>query len=242
MEENDALLRMRGLQIAALARRDSPAVARCSEMAHLSAALTAVRLLTASSGTPPMCLDVHVAAQEVRIEAWGENAVRVRAVPSGKTIRDDLVSALVPPPPGLDTGSSACASTALGASGQSVTSGNIMASLGADGRLSFTRLSDSKLLLQEAAPRELAPTTTTPPLPGFLSLGVSFAAAPGERVYGLGQHKTGQLDNMGGHFDLAPHNTEILIPVVPISSAAVLRRLPATRCDFPYKVRARLRG
>ena len=34
-----------------------------------------------------------------------------------------------------------------------------------------------------------------------------------ERIYGLGQHKTGQLDNVGEMFHLQPQNTEILIPV-----------------------------
>jgi alpha-D-xyloside xylohydrolase len=152
----------------------------------------------------------------------------VRAVPIGGAIRDDLVSALLPPTDGFIAGPGACASVTIGAPGQSVTSGNLRAELGADGRLSFTRLHDSKLLLSEATPRSLAPTNTTPPLPGFLGLNVTFKAVADERIYGLGQHKTGTLDNkQAGKLSLAPRNTEILIPVAHSSLGyAFLMNLP----------------
>ena len=78
---------------------------------------------------------------------------------------------------------------------------------------------------------QLAPTKTTPPLHGFLSLDLHFEAVDGERIYGLGQHKTGKLDNKGGgrsSFVLNPHNTEILIPVAHSSEGyAFLFNLPS---------------
>ena len=40
------------------------------------------------------------------------------------------------------------------------------------GLLTFTRVSDGKVLLAESAVRTLVPTTTTPSVPGFLSLQV----------------------------------------------------------------------
>lgn len=139
---------------------------------------------------------------------WGEHAVRVRVVPSGGSFRDDLVSALVPPADGF--GATDCDTLALSGSGQTITSGNLQAAVGADGLLTFTRLSDKKVLLAEASLRSLTPTTTVPEREGFYAFNISFHANEGERIYGLGQHKTGLLDNVGGNFQLAPKNTEIL--------------------------------
>ena len=201
-------------------------------MATLRAALLASAAMAwagsaAAAPALPPCLVVSdpAAGQDIKLEAHGDNAIRVRAVPSGGTFRDDLVSALLP----LDgaAGQAECARAAL-TSGQTVTSGNLQASVGADGLLRFTRLSDKKLLLAESAPRTLTPTVTQPPVPGFLALNMSFAAVAGERVYGLGQHKTGQLDNVGEKFHLQPQNTEILIPVLHSSLGySFLMNLPS---------------
>ena len=79
----------------------------------------------------------------------------------------------------------------------------------------------------------LAPTTTTPPVAGFLSLDLAFEAVPGERIYGLGQHaafpwdhdfpQNGVLDQKGvPAMLLEPHdgvgwaNGSILAPAVSI--------------------------
>ena len=125
-------------------------------------------------------------------------------MPTGGAFRDDLVSALLP-----DRAQVGCQNHWLLSDGPSTTvSGNIKAGVGSDGRLTFTRVSDGKVMLAERTVRALAPTTTTPALPGFLSLALDFEAVPGERIYGLGQHKTGQLDNKGlTAIDLAPRNT-----------------------------------
>lgn len=177
---------------------------------------------------PAQCLIVRdtAAAQDLKIEQFGRNAVRVRIVPTGQPFRDDLVSALIPPMDGFSA-TAGCNTVDLTAAGQAVTSGNLQAAVGSDGLLTFTRLSDQRLLLAEAA-RSLAPTVTTPKRGGFLSFNISFKAAEGERIYGLGQHKTGLLDNAGLQFNLAPHNTEILIPVAHSSRGyAFLMNLPS---------------
>lgn len=179
-----------------------------------------VALCASASG----CLLIRdrTAAQTLKIEAHGDNGVRVRAVPENSTFRDDLVSALVdtarPPAP--------CSEATLGAvASQNFTSGNLRAELGADGRLRFWRVSDNFLLLAEQTARSLAAAAT----PGFLRLDLAFDAVPGERIYGLGQHKTGQLDNKGVEgLTLAPANTEILIPVAHSSLGfAFLFNLPS---------------
>jgi alpha-D-xyloside xylohydrolase len=172
--------------------------------------------------------EVH--GQQLRIEAHGDHGIRVRAVPKGAAFRDDLVSALVPLP-NADATAAGTGCTTLAAGAGIVTSGNLRAVVLADGRLSFTRVSDGKLLLEEKSVRELSPTTTVPPiLPmGFQRLRMVFSAVEGERIYGLGQHKSGKLDNKGTKgLRLQPENTEILIPVAHSSEGYVfLFNLPS---------------
>lgn len=86
--------------------------------------------------------------------------------------------------------------------------GNLRAAVGNDGRLTFTRVSDETVLLQEQVfvenvrtfflqahsllclqiVRKIEPTVLSPPIPGFYSLDLAFNAVEGERIYGLGQH------------------------------------------------------
>eukprot|EP01043_Picozoa_sp_COSAG02_P044429 COSAG02_NODE_3967_length_5975_cov_20.818244_3_plen_524_part_00 len=189
--------------------------------------LTFVALSVPVATASRSCLvvrDEQNAGQELKIEQWGENAVRVRVVPSGGEFRDDLVSALLP-----RHGPTSCAAVRLADSApQTVTAGNLRASVDATGKLSFTRVSDSTLLLAEKSPRWLGAAVSTPPVPGeWLGLNMTFTSAPGERYYGFGQHKTGQLDNAGQSFDLSPHNTEISIPVAHSSKGySILMNLP----------------
>ena len=165
----------------------------------------------------------------LKIEAHGPNALRVRAVPSSPehNFRDDLVSALEPLPPNAVC---ADADAAVLVAPANYSNGNLRAQLDAAGLLSFWRVSDGHngLLLKEAAPRALQPAAATA-LQGFLSLDLAFEAVEGERIYGLGQHKTGALDNKGvAGLKLAPQNTEILVPVAHSSVGyAFLLNLPA---------------
>ena len=193
----------------------------------------------------PRCVVVRdvASAQDVKIEAHGANAVRVRAVVVGAQFVDDpdVVSAFTPLPsttaaaPGVDA---ECVPVDLGAAGSFVVSGNLKAALGSDGKLTFTRVSDSKTLLTEKDTRTLAPATTVPAVPGFFSLGLSFEAVEGERIYGLGQHAAfswdpnypAQLDQKGvGSMLLEPHDGDVTIPVAHSSLGyAFLSNLPST--------------
>ena len=134
---------------------------RAAALALLLAAGTAA----AAASSSPRCSCVVVRdttrAQDVKIEAHGANAVRVRAVASGGTFLDDpdVVSAFTPLPTPSGGGggggggtlvlapTAECATVALDAAGASVTSGNLKAAVGPDGKLVFTRVSDSKVLL-----------------------------------------------------------------------------------------------
>jgi alpha-D-xyloside xylohydrolase len=187
------------------------------------------------------CLIVRdrTSAQDVKIEAHGANAVRVRAIPAGGQFKDepDVISALITT---NSTTVSECSTVTLSKTEQVVTSGNLKAAVGADGRLVFTRVSDGKVLLTEKAVRNLRPTTTVPPVPGFLALDLSFEAVVGERIYGLGQHaafswdhdfpKDGRLDQKGvPKMLMEPHDGDVSIPVAHSSEGYVfLSNLPST--------------
>ena len=175
--------------------------------------------------------------QTLRIESWGHNAVRVRAVPAvGANAHffdaPDVVSALVEP------ASAPCVAKNAPAS---LVQGNLNTSVGADGRITMTRISDGVVLLNElrtrtfGASRNVATTSTSStgtPVAAldFHSLGLSFEAWEDERVYGLGQHKNGALNYKNETmrtFSLSPANTEILIPVYHSSRGyAFLLNLP----------------
>jgi len=201
----------------------------------------------ARGGGGVQCVVVHDLAsqQRVRLEAHGAHAIRARAVPPGLDFRDDLVSALVDGGGRRDGRQARCPEVALhGARGPTdpppaITNGNLRAAVGADGRLTYTRVSDGVTLLQEKVVRRIEPTVTSPPVPGFYSLDLEFAAVDGERIYGLGQHAKLPWDgnfpadgilNMKGvqGLLLAPHDGEVLIPVVHSSLGYVfLFNLPS---------------
>ena len=49
----------------------------------------------------------------------------------------------------------------------------------------------------------------------------------GEAMYGLGQHRTGQLNNAGLSFDFAPRNSQITIPLAHSSEGySILYNMP----------------
>ena len=215
------------------------------------------------------CIAVRdtAAAQDVRLEAWGDNAIRVRAVPAGGAFRDDLVSALLPPAgyAGVGAGGgggdgSGCTTVHLGAAGQSLSNGNLRATVGADGRLAYTRLSDGAPLLREQSVRAFGTPADSALSNGtyaerFSSLDMAFEPAAAERIYGLGQHAAlngrgptsgaGQI-NMKGVKGLLmqPNNGEILIPVAHSSLGyAFLFNLPALgSVEYNGVLLARRRG
>jgi alpha-D-xyloside xylohydrolase len=179
------------------------------------------------------CLVVHDSTneQDLKIEVYGANGVRVRAVPAGQSFLDNLVSSLVPPADSIAS-HGPCKSADLESYNMSTSpliNGNLKVEVGADGKMLFTRVSDGKVLITEKQVRQFTPATLTPPMPGFFSLVLEFEAVEGERIYGLGQHKTGKLDNKGVKgLKLNPANTEILVPVVHSSQGfSFLFNLPS---------------
>ena len=142
----------------------------------------------------------------LRVEPWGPDGLRVRA--TNLAGFPDIPGALFDPPPGAEA-------RAWLAEGKGIlVNGKIRAELWADGTLHFLRAESGAVLLEEPEPIfNRPPARWYRPLGSSLSkLEACFRASPGERIFGLGQHQHGKLDNKGCVIDLEQRNTEVCIP------------------------------
>lgn len=154
-------------------------------------------------------------ALTIQVEPWGEDSLRVRIPLDSSTVRDDLPSPFVPPPnkshserlekfgeesrfhcesepeSGLQ-GRKRDGSAGLGA----VTNGNLRADVGPDGLLTFTRISDGKVVLQES--RRTVQNASV----SFAAKEVvhGFHSSSDEQIFGFGEHQNGHLNQKGQHY------------------------------------------
>lgn len=152
-------------------------------------------------------MEWHGDHEVVRVEPWLPDSVRVRA--GLETLRDDLPGALLVP-----------AETAAVEIGEPteparIVNGALTVELSRDGRLRFTRTGTGEELLAEEpahfawpGPRRYAATTAG----AGRRLEQRFRAYDGERLFGLGQHQHGRLDQKGTVIDLVQRNAEVTIP------------------------------
>jgi hypothetical protein len=113
-------------------------------------------------------LELRTALGAVKIEPWGTNALRVRAVVAGGgAVRDGLPGALITP--GSDNKGAPLAAPLVPPivdwQERTITNGNIAATVGSDGLVSVSRVSDGVLVLQELAREVLRPGGAPPPPP-----------------------------------------------------------------------------
>ncbi|GAA3437592.1 glycoside hydrolase family 31 protein [Kutzneria kofuensis] len=168
-------------------------------------------------------LEWRARGETLRVEAWGPDAVRVRATPGGQLL-DDLPGALLDPPPsgGKPRITIAEHSATLVNGGLTVhidggTEGRLTPDLpAAAGRLTFLRTEDGVELLAEQPAHFWwpGPRLATATGNGYHRLEQRFRAYPGERLYGLGQHTHGLLDQKGAVVDLVQRNGEVTIPLL----------------------------
>ena len=165
-------------------------------------------LRAVAATTPPQSAAVHcdLGGTAYRLEAWGDDSVRVRvgAAPAAEGKQQALLPQ-TPKPARTVTAAPMC----------SVTSGNLVAAL-KDGKLVFTDAKGSPLLQEigrEVCSGAACDATLPPPA------SISFASSPDERLYGLGEHLTGSLDNHGQLFDFMDagvydhhHGSDIVLP------------------------------
>ncbi len=142
----------------------------------------------------------------LNLEPWGPDGVRVRAT----NLRDfpEIPGALIETLP--DSGAKVTITDDKGI----LTNGKMRAEIWLDGTLHFFNAVSDAVLLEEPEP-----IFNKPPARWYRShhsdlskIDVHFRAQPSERIFGLGQHQHGLLDNKGSVIDLEQRNTEVCIP------------------------------
>jgi alpha-D-xyloside xylohydrolase len=147
--------------------------------------------------------------QTLRIEPWGPHALRIRVAIG--PVADDLPGALELPPRACD------ALVKIEDGTAQISNGLITAELTPGGEHL------QKMLTFSSAGRELlaedpihfwwpGPRSFTPAGHGYYRLEQKFRGYPGEKLYGLGQHTHGLLDQKGSVVDLVQRNAEVTIP------------------------------
>jgi alpha-D-xyloside xylohydrolase len=175
-------------------------------------------------------LEVTVRHEVLRIEPWGADSVRVR---SGRhTIRDDIPGALIPPKPVAVT-----VTLAADERTGTLVNGEITAVVevvdtdtGIDSIVKFLRTSSGEELLSEQRAHFWWPGARLfmPSGNGYGRLEQRFSAYDDERIYGLGQHTHGKLDQKGLVLDLVQRNAEVSVPFLLSSRGyGFLWNLPA---------------
>jgi alpha-D-xyloside xylohydrolase len=143
----------------------------------------------------------------LRVEPWGPDSFRVRATVTGE-IRDDSWSALVPP-------GATEPEILITEDGATIRNGALTAHISRSGHLRFWATASGEELLAEI-PTEIPPrrwARSFRAMTGDLfHLAARFRSYEGERLYGLGQHQHGRLNQKGCVIDLIQRNTEVSIP------------------------------
>jgi alpha-D-xyloside xylohydrolase len=150
--------------------------------------------------------------ERLRVEPWGPDGIRVRVAVG--SLRDDLPGALDRPPDGQEP------QVKIENGSAWLTNGKVTAEIITDhaehgqAMLRFTRSDTGGELLAEEpvhfwwpGPRLFAAAGN-----GYHRLEQRFRAYRGERLYGLGQHGHGLLDQKGAVLDLVQRNGEVSIP------------------------------
>jgi len=160
------------------------------------------------------------AGETLRVEPWGRNSVRVR-VSLGRH-DDDGLGALLELPEG------GAASVEPG--GARLVVDDLAVDVDESGRLRFSRVSNGEEVLAEEPIRFLRPGTRSFAANGngYYRIEQQFRAYEGERLFGLGQHQHGRLDQKGIVVDLEQSNAEVSIPFLVSSRGyGLLWNIPA---------------
>lgn len=164
-------------------------------------------------------IEVTSEHEYLRIEAWGRDSVRIRAsrhpLSRIESAADEDTRALVTP---SEQPNAEVVSTEFGAR---LINGECTVSVTMEGEgesayahLSFVRSSDGTIVLEEQAAHfwHPGPRVMEDNGSGFGRLEQRFAPYPDEKIYGLGQHTHGRLDQKGLVLDLVQRNAEVTIP------------------------------
>lgn len=155
----------------------------------------------------PSTLYWRLNGEILKIEPWGPDGVRVRA-----TNLSDFPAI----PGALDEVPAALSATVNISEDQgTLTNGKLRAEIWANGTLHFSNAQTGAVFLEEPRPIFNKPPARWYRLQQGSNLSkieVAFRSTPGERIFGLGQHQHGLLDNKGAVIELEQRNTEVCIP------------------------------
>ena len=158
------------------------------------------------------CLFYENDGETLKIEPWGSNALRVRAVKMGELIDSDF--ALLKP---VQQKAAVHTERFRG----EISNGNIKGVIDVDpnskkGRISFYN-HQGKLLLQEVGEQGALKKHARrfkPIVGGDYRLTVSFDSDPDEKLYGMGQYQQEIINIKNCHFELAHRNSQASIPFI----------------------------
>ena len=144
--------------------------------------------------------------EEMRIEPWGKDALRIRAtVTAGPQDENWALLPAAETEPVISVGDESA----------SITNGSITAVCTANGHLTFMDKS-GKILLKEYLQKhpypELRGREWRPHLNGFAELKVRFDTEDDEKLYGMGEYQHPLLNLKGTTLDLSQYNTQATIP------------------------------
>ncbi len=144
--------------------------------------------------------------QIVRIEPWGPDSLRVQATENAE-IRDDLPQALLNFP-------ATTAKIEINGERASIHNGSMGAEVRLDkNTIRFINTNTGSEYLAEDAPRHWSPARNFRHAGGdHFEVQARFKAYEDERLYGLGQHQHGLLDQKGCMIELVQFNTESSVP------------------------------
>ncbi|MCC7145754.1 MAG: hypothetical protein IT443_04855 [Phycisphaeraceae bacterium] len=158
--------------------------------------------------------------ETLRVEPWGANALRVRATMNAEFA--SAYSALLDP-------AQSQAEVAIRADGATIRNGRIQAAVSLEGQIQWTNTRTGQMVLAEAPVKPMhARPRQFKAVGGDLFRGEArFVAHDDERMYGLGQHRHGRLNQKGCVIDLEQRNCEVTIPLLISSRGyALLWNLP----------------
>ena len=149
-------------------------------------------------------LEYTTGHEHLRLEAWGEDSIRVRA--GQAQIADELPGALFATRPVPSAGATG--------EGAALVNGRLKAQISRDGLVSFWRSDQERELLGEQkahfwwpGPRLFIANGN-----GHYRIEQRFKAYDGEKLYGLGQHVHGEFNQKGLVMELVQRNGEISVP------------------------------
>jgi len=171
-------------------------------------------------------LELRTPQEVLRIEPWGPHAARVRAAVTA--IETGLPGALDETAP-----SAYEAELEVLADGSArLVNGRLAVAADTSGRIRFLHAVTGRELLADKHPYtawDRGPRIHSPRGDGSYRVEQHFAAYEGERIFGLGQHQHGRLDQKGLVIDLVQGNTVATIPFLHSSRGyGLLWHNPAT--------------